>query len=145
MGNYALFPRATFYVQDAEMAFYTGRHAAMPAFRPSVELDDVPALVRLNYEGRLVFVDGAREIVPGISVHRVGGHVTTALTCGFQCLMRRMQDSTSSTGDKARAPISRRASTAVRSQRSAMGGDSFLEACLMPAEHPPRVDGLPCG
>src|SRR3972149_1052274 len=36
VGNYALFPRATFYVQDAEMAFSTGRHAALPAFRPSV-------------------------------------------------------------------------------------------------------------
>ncbi len=79
VGNYALFPRATFYVQDAEMAFYTGRHAAMPAFRHSVEVDDVCALVRLNYEGRLLFVDGAREIVPGISVHKVGGH-----TAGMQ-------------------------------------------------------------
>jgi len=79
VGNYALFPRATFYVQEAEMAFYTGRHAALPAFRRSVEVDDVLALVRLNYEGRLTFVDGAREIVPGISVHRVGGH-----TAGMQ-------------------------------------------------------------
>ena len=37
------------------------------------------ALVRLNYEGRLRFVDGAREIAPGISVHKVGGH-----TAGMQ-------------------------------------------------------------
>ncbi len=79
VGNHALFPRATFYVQDDEMAFYTGRHAAMPAFRRSVEVDDVLALVRLNYEGRVVFVDGEREIVPGLSVHRVGGH-----TAGMQ-------------------------------------------------------------
>ncbi|HYB43163.1 MAG TPA: N-acyl homoserine lactonase family protein [Candidatus Methylomirabilis sp.] len=79
VGNYALFPRATFYVQDAEMAFYTGRHAALPAFRHSVEVDDVCALVRLNYEQRLVFVDGEREIVPGVSVHKVGGH-----TAGMQ-------------------------------------------------------------
>jgi glyoxylase-like metal-dependent hydrolase (beta-lactamase superfamily II) len=79
VGNYALFPRATFYVQDSEMAFYTGRHAAMPAFTRSVEVEDILALVRLNYEGRLVFVDGEREIVPGIRVHRVGGH-----TAGMQ-------------------------------------------------------------
>jgi glyoxylase-like metal-dependent hydrolase (beta-lactamase superfamily II) len=79
VGNYALFPNATFYVQDAEMAFYTGRHAGLPAFRHSVEVDDVCALVRLNYEGRLVFVDGSREIVPGVSVHKVGGH-----TAGMQ-------------------------------------------------------------
>ena len=79
VGNYALFPKATFYVQDAEMAFYTGRHASRPTFRHSIEVDDVCALVRLNYEQRLVFVDGAREIVPGIGVHKVGGH-----TAGMQ-------------------------------------------------------------
>ncbi|HEV3348710.1 MAG TPA: N-acyl homoserine lactonase family protein [Methylomirabilota bacterium] len=79
VGNYALFPNATFYVQDSEMAFYTGRHAALPAFRHSVEVDDVCALIRLNYDRRMQFVDGSREIVPGIAVHHVGGH-----TAGMQ-------------------------------------------------------------
>jgi glyoxylase-like metal-dependent hydrolase (beta-lactamase superfamily II) len=79
VGNYALFPNATFYVQDSEMAFYTGRHAALPAFRHSVEVDDVCALIRLNYDKRMQFVDGSREIVPGIAVHHVGGH-----TAGMQ-------------------------------------------------------------
>ena len=79
VGNYALFPNATFYVQDSEMAFYTGRNASLGAFRHSVEVDDLCALIRLNYEGRLSFVDGAREIVPGVSVHHVGGH-----TAGMQ-------------------------------------------------------------
>lgn len=85
VGNYALFPRAIFHVQDAEMAFYTGRHGPRPAFRHSVEVDDVCALVRLNYEGRLRFVDGEADIVPGVRVHRVGGHtagmqITTVMT-----------------------------------------------------------------
>jgi glyoxylase-like metal-dependent hydrolase (beta-lactamase superfamily II) len=79
VGNYALFPNATFYVQDSEMAFCTGRHASQGAFRHSIEVDDVCALVRLNYERRLAFVDGSREIVPGITVHHVGGH-----TAGMQ-------------------------------------------------------------
>jgi len=79
VGNYALFPNATFYVQDSEMAFYTGRNAALPAFRHSVEVDDVCALIRLNYDKRMQFVDGSREIVPGIAVHHVGGH-----TAGMQ-------------------------------------------------------------
>jgi len=79
VGNYALFPRATFYVQEAEMTFYTGRHARQTAFRRSVEIDDICALVRLNYEGRVVFVDGEREILPGIRVVKVGGH-----TAGMQ-------------------------------------------------------------
>ena len=79
LGNHALFPRATFYVQDAEMAFYTGRNAGLPSFRSAVEVDDICALVRLNYEGRVAFVDGAHEIVPGVRVHKVGGH-----TAGLQ-------------------------------------------------------------
>jgi glyoxylase-like metal-dependent hydrolase (beta-lactamase superfamily II) len=74
VGNYALFPHATFYVQDAEMVFYTGRHASQGAFRHAIEVDDVCALVRLNYERRLAFVGGSREIVPGIAVYHVGGH-----------------------------------------------------------------------
>jgi glyoxylase-like metal-dependent hydrolase (beta-lactamase superfamily II) len=85
VGNHALFPRATFHVQEAEMAFYTGRSAAEPAFRRSIEVDDICALVRLAYEGRLRFIDGESEIVPGVRVHRVGGHtpgmqVTTVTT-----------------------------------------------------------------
>jgi glyoxylase-like metal-dependent hydrolase (beta-lactamase superfamily II) len=79
VGNYALFPNATFYVQDDEMQFYTGRHVRQPAFRHSVEVDDVLALVRFNYEGRVTFVDGEQEVVPGIRVHKVGGH-----TAGLQ-------------------------------------------------------------
>jgi glyoxylase-like metal-dependent hydrolase (beta-lactamase superfamily II) len=79
VGNYALFPNATFYVQDSEMSFYTGRYVSQPAFRHSIELDDVLALVRYNYEGRLKFIDGDQEILPGIGVHKVGGH-----TAGLQ-------------------------------------------------------------
>ncbi len=78
-GNYALFPRATFYVQDAEMSFWTGRHARRPAFKHSLEVEDLVALVRLNHEGRMTFIDGEREILPGIRVHKVGGH-----TAGMQ-------------------------------------------------------------
>ena len=42
-------------------------------------MEDICALIRLNFEGRLVFVDGAREVVPGVSVQKVGGH-----TAGMQ-------------------------------------------------------------
>jgi len=79
VGNYALFPNASFWVQDDEMAFWTGRHAATEMFRHSMEVDDVVALVRLNYDRRLRFVRGSQELFPGIAVHRVGGH-----TAGMQ-------------------------------------------------------------
>ncbi|MCZ6628777.1 MAG: N-acyl homoserine lactonase family protein [SAR324 cluster bacterium] len=74
VGNYALFPNATFYVQEDEMAFWTGPYAKYQVFQRSMEIDDVVALVRHNYGGRIGFCQGMEEIVPGIRVHRVSGH-----------------------------------------------------------------------
>jgi glyoxylase-like metal-dependent hydrolase (beta-lactamase superfamily II) len=74
VGNLAEFPNATFVVQDREMAFWTGRYATKPGFRFVVEPEDVLELVRSNYAGRVRFVDGTAEVVPGITVHHVGGH-----------------------------------------------------------------------
>jgi glyoxylase-like metal-dependent hydrolase (beta-lactamase superfamily II) len=74
VGNLEKFPEATYVVQEAEMAFWTGRYAGRDHFRTIVEVDDVAYLVRENFEGRLRFVAGSEEIVPGIEVHRTGGH-----------------------------------------------------------------------
>jgi glyoxylase-like metal-dependent hydrolase (beta-lactamase superfamily II) len=74
VGNLEKFPEATFVVQDEEMAFWTGRYAGRGHFRALVEADDVLHLVRENFKGRLRFVNGAEEILPGIEVHSVGGH-----------------------------------------------------------------------
>ncbi len=74
VGNHELFPKATFYVQEDEMAFWTGRHVKYKVFNQAIHVDDVVALVRCNYAGRLVFVQGTAEVVPGVKVHRVGGH-----------------------------------------------------------------------
>jgi glyoxylase-like metal-dependent hydrolase (beta-lactamase superfamily II) len=79
IGGQALFPRATFWVQEAEMQFYTGRHATRPAFRGSIYLPDILSIVTLNYEGRVKFNDGDAEIVPGVWVHAASGH-----TAGMQ-------------------------------------------------------------
>ena len=40
----------------------------------SYEPDDVSAMIRRVFEGRVQFHDGASDIAPGISVHHVGGH-----------------------------------------------------------------------
>jgi len=74
VGNIAEFPQATFVIQDEEMAFWTGRYAGKPLFRQIVEPEDVVALVRHNFDGRVRFVADSQEIIPGIAVHRVGGH-----------------------------------------------------------------------
>lgn len=73
-GHIAAFPRARFWVQDAELAFWTGRHAARGEIGRTVEPADVVELVRLNFERRVRFVDGDEEMAPGVSLHRVGGH-----------------------------------------------------------------------
>jgi glyoxylase-like metal-dependent hydrolase (beta-lactamase superfamily II) len=73
-GGLDRYPRARFWVQDAEMAFWTGRHAARGGFAHAVEPDDVVRAVRLNFDRRLRFVDGDAEVAPGVGVHRVGGH-----------------------------------------------------------------------
>ena len=73
-GYLAAFPRARFWVQDEEMAFWTGRYAARGEIGRIVEPPDIVELVRLNFDRRVRFVDGDEEMAPGITLHRVGGH-----------------------------------------------------------------------
>jgi glyoxylase-like metal-dependent hydrolase (beta-lactamase superfamily II) len=74
IGDLSPFQAARFVVQDREVAFWTGRYAHRREFRKVVEVDDVVAVVRAGYGGRLRFVDGDAEVVPGVTVHLVGGH-----------------------------------------------------------------------
>jgi glyoxylase-like metal-dependent hydrolase (beta-lactamase superfamily II) len=73
-GNYDLFPRARYHLQDGEMAYATGRGMCHAALRLPFEADDVVAMVRKLFAGRVVFHDGDDEIAPGVTVHRIGGH-----------------------------------------------------------------------
>ena len=56
------------------MAYCTGRFMCHPVMRFPFEPDDVSAMVRKLFAGRLQFHDGDDELAPGLSVHRVGGH-----------------------------------------------------------------------
>ena len=73
-GNDDLFPAARYHVQDREMRFVTGRSMCHSFTRFPFEEDDVAAMVRRLFNGRVVFHDGDEEIAPGVSVHHVGGH-----------------------------------------------------------------------
>ena len=73
-GNYPLFPNARYHVQDREMVFCTGRSMCHPLMRVPFEEEDVVAMIRKLFAGRMVFHDGDEEIAPGVSLHRVGGH-----------------------------------------------------------------------
>ncbi|MCW5685996.1 MAG: N-acyl homoserine lactonase family protein [Pseudolabrys sp.] len=80
-GNRDLFPHARYHVQDKELAFCTGRCMCHKMIRYPYEVDDVSAMVRRVFDGRVKFHDGTDEIAPGITVHHIGGH-----TAGLQSM-----------------------------------------------------------
>jgi len=73
-GNIPLFPNARFHIQDAEMEFVTGRSMCHKAISGIFEADHVCHMVRSVFDGRVQFHDGVSELVPGITLHKVGGH-----------------------------------------------------------------------
>jgi glyoxylase-like metal-dependent hydrolase (beta-lactamase superfamily II) len=74
VGNFDLFPVATFHLQDDEMRYATGRHMRHEVFNGAFDVEDVVGMVRNVYRGRVQFHDGDAAVLPGISVHRIGGH-----------------------------------------------------------------------
>ena len=80
IGNFDLFPRATFHLQDKEMHYATGRHMCEQSLAGAYEVDHIVGMVRQVYDGRVAFHDGDAELSPGFSVHFIGGH-----TMGMQC------------------------------------------------------------
>jgi glyoxylase-like metal-dependent hydrolase (beta-lactamase superfamily II) len=81
IGNFDLFPKARFHLQDNELAYATGRHMAKPYFSGAYEVDEVVAMVRNVYDGRVCFHAGDVQLAPNISLHLIGGH-----TKGLQCV-----------------------------------------------------------
>jgi glyoxylase-like metal-dependent hydrolase (beta-lactamase superfamily II) len=80
-GNYDLFPRARYHLQDCEMAYATGRCMCHALIRFPFEVEDVVAMVRKVFSGRVVFHEGTDEMAPGITLHHIGGH-----SRGLQCV-----------------------------------------------------------
>ena len=74
VGNFDLFPAASFHLQDNEMRYATGRHMSQPVFGGAFDVEDVVGMVRSNYAGRVRFHDGDATIAPGVSLHLIGGH-----------------------------------------------------------------------
>ena len=73
-GTLDRFPRARFHLQDLEMAYATGRSMCHALLRLPFDLDNVLEMVRKVFAGCAVFHDGDSELVPGLTLHRVGGH-----------------------------------------------------------------------
>lgn len=73
-GNYDLFPNARYHLQDAEMAYATGRCMCHRTLRIPFGENDVLAMVRKVFAYRVDFHDGDEELAPGITLHKIGGH-----------------------------------------------------------------------
>ena len=80
-GNYECFPNARYHLQDTEMAYATGRCMCHALLRLPFEEEDVVAMVRKVFAGRVAFHDGTSQVAPGVHVHKIGGH-----SRGLQCV-----------------------------------------------------------
>ena len=80
-GGLARFPGARLHLQDAEMAFATGRCMCHDTLRMPFTAEHICEAVKRVYSGQVAFHEGEAEIAPGITVHKVGGH-----SRGLQCV-----------------------------------------------------------
>ena len=99
-GNHDLFPRARYHLQDVEMAYATGRCMCHAQQRIPFEADDVVAMVRKVFDGRVVFHDGDDQLAPGITVHHIGGH-----SKGLQCVRVKTRARARGAGVRRHAPL----------------------------------------
>lgn len=73
-GSLGLFPRARFHIQDAEMAFCSGRAMAERVVRAPFDAQPIADMIHLLFGERVVFHAGTAQIAPGVTVHHLGGH-----------------------------------------------------------------------
>ncbi|KPC52722.1 N-acyl homoserine lactonase family protein [Amantichitinum ursilacus] len=73
-GNLGLFPRATVHLQEEELRFCTGPKMTHHTINKTYEADDVVTAIRHLFDGRLKLHRGVAEVVPGVTIHPVGGH-----------------------------------------------------------------------
>lgn len=80
-----LFPKATFYIQDAEYSFALKNPVAnrLP-FRQSSDQKSKAYLASLEGTGRLVLLNGDREILPGIECLLAPGHTVALQAAAVQ-------------------------------------------------------------
>jgi glyoxylase-like metal-dependent hydrolase (beta-lactamase superfamily II) len=70
-----LFPKATVWIQREEYRYYTGDAWFARSTHGGVFPEDMEALLKINTEGRLKFVEGDdQEIIPGIRCYIGGKH-----------------------------------------------------------------------
>jgi glyoxylase-like metal-dependent hydrolase (beta-lactamase superfamily II) len=73
-GTMHQFPHGKFHLQEAEMAYATGKCMCEASMKVPFTADHVCEMVKNVYSGRVQFHDGDGEIAPGITVHKSPGH-----------------------------------------------------------------------
>jgi glyoxylase-like metal-dependent hydrolase (beta-lactamase superfamily II) len=85
IGGIDLFPKATIWIQREEYRYYTGEAWHARNTHGGVDPEDMQALLKINMEGRLRFVDGDdQEIIPGIRCYTGGKHTRESQYVGVR-------------------------------------------------------------
>ncbi len=80
-GGTSRFPNAKFIVQRSELEYAAGALPHNSAAKGAFTAEDVLALVQLNWQGRVLLVDGDAEgILPGVDAYLTPGHTKGTMT-----------------------------------------------------------------
>jgi glyoxylase-like metal-dependent hydrolase (beta-lactamase superfamily II) len=80
-GGTSRFPKAKFILQRRELEFAAGAMPHNSAAKGAFTAEDVLAAVQLNWQGRMLLVDGDVEgVVPGVDVYLTPGHTAGTMT-----------------------------------------------------------------
>jgi len=80
-GGLTAFPNAKFIVQTRELEFAAGSMTQNKQAKAGFEVADILNLVKLNWEGRVILVDGdVKDVIPGLSVYLTPGHTAGTQT-----------------------------------------------------------------
>ncbi len=80
-GGTSQFPKAKFILQRRELEFAAAPMPHNSAARFAFTAEDVLAAVQLNWQGRVILVDGDEEaVVPGVDVYLTPGHTAGTMT-----------------------------------------------------------------
>jgi len=81
VGGIERFPNAKFIIQRRELEYAAGAMPHNSVARIAVEKTDVLELVKLNWEDRVILVEGDQEgILPGVDVYLTPGHTIGTMT-----------------------------------------------------------------
>lgn len=80
-GGTSRFPKAQFIIQQRELEYAASQLPHNESAKAAYQADDVLALVKLNWEGRVLVADGDVEaVVPGVDVYLTPGHTAGTMT-----------------------------------------------------------------